>query len=122
MDSANNRNLVVFLWGKNAQYTFLKALSETEIEISSIKKLTKPENKENITYVKNKNKLKLNIPLIRADINLKEDKIKLLITSHPTPKYKTYKKGFSKDAPNHFKACDEFLNEDVWKNFPENNQ
>jgi len=42
--------------------------------------------------------------------------ILVLPTSHPSKNYDAYKKGFCYEAPNHFKACDEFLKEPVWEN------
>lgn len=53
-------------------------------------------------------------------IIINTEKIKKYETSHPSNL--GVRKGFSDDAPNHFKVCDEFLGEDIWKNFPENNQ
>jgi len=44
----------------------------------------------------------------------------ILMTSHPSPQGVKY--GFKNDAPNHFKACDEFLKDKVWLDFPENNK
>lgn len=44
-------------------------------------------------------------------------------TCHPQKRSKGENSNtFLDDAPNHFKVCDEFLGEDIWKNFPENNQ
>lgn len=44
----------------------------------------------------------------------------VLSTSHPSENYNALKKGFCYEAPNHFKACDDFLSENddnrVWKN------
>ncbi len=39
----------------------------------------------------------------------------ILMTSHPSNTGGAVNLGFSKDAPNHFKACDEFLKKPVWK-------
>ena len=40
----------------------------------------------------------------------------VLATSHPSENYQSFKRGFYCEAPNHFKACDEFLNINIWKN------
>lgn len=41
----------------------------------------------------------------------------VLATSHPSKNYNAYKKGFCYEAPNHFRACNEFLgnNSDKWE-------
>jgi len=43
-------------------------------------------------------------------------KLLVLSTSHPSENHNAFKKGFCYEAPNHFKACDEFLKEPVWEN------
>jgi len=43
----------------------------------------------------------------------------VLMTSHPSEQ--SVGLGFSEDTPSHFRACDEFLGKDIWKNFPRNN-
>lgn len=48
--------------------------------------------------------------------------ILVLSTSHPSNNYDAVYKGFCYEAPNHFKACDDFLCENIWKNFPDNNK
>ena len=53
------------------------------------------------------------------NLKIKKDLL-VLTTSHPSPQGVKY--GFKNDAPNHFKACDEFLKDKVWLNFPENNK
>lgn len=39
----------------------------------------------------------------------------ILMTSHPSNNGQAHTKGFDKDSPKHFKACDEFLDKDIWK-------
>lgn len=46
----------------------------------------------------------------------------VLSTSHPSNNYSAFKRGFCYEAPNHFEACDEFLEEPIFKDFPENNK
>lgn len=54
---------------------------------------------------------------------MQDGTIRIYITGHPTPSYNiVHRFGFSKDAPEHFKACDKFLEKNIWKNFPENKQ
>lgn len=54
--------------------------------------------------------------------NIDSNNILVLSTSHPSNNYKAVYKGFCYEAPNHFKACDEFLEDKVWLDFPENNK
>lgn len=61
------------------------------------------------------------------NVNVNEN-VKVYKTSHPSNNGQAVKKGFSDDAPNHFKACDKFLGANpqtgkyIWKDFPENNK
>lgn len=43
-------------------------------------------------------------------------KLLVLSTSHPSENHNAFKKGFCYEAPNHFKACDNFLDNPVWEN------
>jgi hypothetical protein len=50
----------------------------------------------------------------------------MLYCYHPSPRNDNNPKIdknllFNKNAPVHFKTCDEFLEEHIFKNFPENN-
>jgi len=116
----NNKNskLAVFLWGKDAQETFLKSLCNDKnlhefLSIFNgkhgIKKINnKFEFRENsFRLINEKNKITMN------------ENIKIYMTSHPSNK--SVKLGFCCNTPRHFKACDEFLEEHIFKDFPENN-
>ena len=96
--TCNGEKLAVFLWGDDARKLF-----------------------HEIIYYDGKVKSKTKNLIEKIERNLL-----VLTTSHPTKNHKAYKKGFCYEAPNHFKACDEFLfGKDkakyVWKNFPKNN-
>ena len=105
--TCNSDKLVVFLWGADAQNLFFECINSFGIN--------------NCAYnLANKTDL-----LKRGTINITR-KILCLITSHPSNTGGAVKRGFREDAPNHFKACDEFLfgkyeAKYVWKNFPKNN-
>ena len=110
----NAQDLVVFLWGKPAQKIFLKALNETEFQSNKyFIKLLKPKRSDDI-LCKNNEKFKTSNNLIRGIITI--NKIKIFLTSHPSNNYDSVNKGFSKDAPKHFKACDENGGNSVWEN------
>ncbi len=103
--TCSSEKLVVFLWGKHAQNLFFRCVESFGInncDYNSVNKI--------ILGCKNKT-------------NKISREVLCLTTGHPTPNHDVvHKYGFSEDAPCHFKACDEFLGEKIWKNFPENNQ
>ena len=110
--TSSSNKLVVFLWGKDAQALFLECVNSFGINICD----------HNLT----------NEIINNKDVKQKTKKIsrKLLClsTGHPTPNYdNVHKYGFSEDAPDHFAACDKFLEDEngqklnIWKDFPENN-
>lgn len=115
----DNDNLVIFLWGKEAQKTFLRVLNNIEYKAKIEKQIKPKNNKKDIVYKNNQEKLKINNELIRSIIAI-NNSIKLFMTSHPSNNYNSVKKGFEQDAPNYFKACDDFLDKNIWKNFPKN--
>ena len=116
MASEDNKT-VIFLWGKKAQETFFKAFNGSDIKKDNIKiNITKPDKEDDIKYRRSKSlKIKTSVELIRGTMELGNKQIYL--TSHPSDL--GVNDGFSEDAPNHFEACDKFLKENIWKNFPE---
>lgn len=85
--------LVVFLWGDDAKILFHKTIFSNKDKNNIIDRTT----------IINKNLL-------------------VLSTSHPSENYNAYKKGFCYEVPNHFAACDKFLDKPIFKDFPENNK
>lgn len=120
LDNNCNNKLAIFLWGEKAQNIFFESLNDI-IKNDIIKNFIEKDD-EKIAY-KNKSKFKKISSVIQKDkcICLSED-IKLYMTYHPSNRYKPGKEQFLKDTPKHFKACDEFLEEPIFKDFPENNK
>lgn len=67
-------------------------------------------------------KIAFNKVLKTLEYNDVKRDILILSTTHPSKNRQSFKKGFRIASPNHFELCDKFLGEDIWKNFPENNQ
>lgn len=98
----NSENLAIFLWGKDSKKLFLECINSFGININDY-------NLANEIIADNKRKT-----------NKITRKVLCLTTGHPTQRYDVvHKYGFSNEAPNHFKACDKFLNKDIWKDYPE---
>lgn len=129
LNDSNRKELAVFLWGKYAQKTFLKYLSSNNELIPLLCKINDKFRIESIKKV-NKDEYKFddkNFKVVRekgfVDI---DDKTRVFMTNHPSPpseNNKEYGKKFVEySSKSHFQACDDFLDENIWLNFPENNQ
>ena len=99
-----DNKLVVFLWGVPAQQLFFECINLIE--------KYKNEFSKNLDLDKLK-KLQSG-KLVRGEVVFFED-IKIFMTSHPCNRSKW--RGISEDAPNHFKACDDFLKKKIWLDF-----
>ena len=104
-----NKKLAIFLWGVPAQQSFYKSIKGHQFKEKFLNQLDNNE-KSNIEEEK----------LVNKNKPIEIGYIRIFITSHPSPQ--GVYRGFKDNAPNHFKACDEFLEDKVWLDFPENNK
>ena len=125
----NNSKLAVFLWGKDAQETFLKSFYFCDDKnLNNFLSIFK--GKPGIIQKNNKFEFReSSFKLINEKTEItKNENIKIYMTSHPSNNYQAVKQGFCCNSPKHFESCDNFLgvNEKtgkyIWKNFPENNK
>ena len=107
MNKKENSKLVVFLWGVPSQQIFFNCISK-KFKTLFLDALNSEEQK----------KFKMG-KLIKNKIICIENK-KIFLTSHPCNM--SAWRGFKKHAPEHFKLCDIFLENNIWKDFPKNNQ
>ena len=101
-------NFIIYLWGVPAQQIFYSSVKSIEEYTNRFLEILGEDNKENLKNGK----------LVNLEKSIKIGTNKIFMTSHPCNRSKW--RGFSKNAPNHFKACDDFLSENddnrVWKN------
>lgn len=119
LDNNCNNKLAIFLWGEKAQKIFFKSFNETDNNYEiDFQKVQNPINDvEPITINK---KFYTNKPVIQGKITIGNN-FEIYLTYHPSNRYKKGKEQFLNDAPVHFKACDEFLEKPIFKDFSENN-
>ena len=124
----DNGNLVIFLWGKKAQNSFLGCLnSNKEYEkINEISNKIKEIMNDSIMLNKRNNNFNKQKTIKRQEPIKIDSKIEIYMTSHPSLISENNDGRFIEYSPKHFEDCDKFLfgekeNEYIWKNFPENN-
>ena len=112
---------------KECQNKHINAWKPFVFEI--VKKLTSPQNNNKlVVFLWGRSAQATYYNAIRTiEKELDSDKIKIMrkmifMTSHPSNNGGAVHLGFCKDAPIHFKACDDFLCDNIWKNFPESNE